>query len=809
MAGFEPVEGKIIIKPNPGFQELVLSCPCTDMLVGGSRGPGKGLPLTAKIVTPWGFREMRDVKVGDMISNPDGGTAEVRGVYPQGIKQIYKITFADGATVRCDGEHLWLAWIANKLRKGEHFYLHNFERCDKMKVFSTEELIEKVNHTKDIKSNYNVLIPMPEPVAFNVATAYPPKIEPYLLGLLLGDGCITGGTISITNPEPEISDYLVAQGFTKNKLFEDKCQSFNATGELALHLKEELKKLKLLGTYSDTKFIPRYYLTTNIEKRIAILNGLTDTDGHVDERGHIEYTTTSEQLAKDVQFLVESLGGWATITSKVGSYTKEGIKHECKIAYRLYIQMPNKADVFSLPRKKQRCERRTYNNGNRLFRKIESIEPDGEEETVCIRVDHPNQLFMTDHFVVTHNTVSIVLACAEHGRLYGANARMIVFRESFPQLEDFLFNKCYKILPPLGWHYMAGRKTWVHPNGASIQLSYLESVEDAMEYQGREFTLVALEELGIMKSLAAADMLLGCLRSGAGVPVRFMATANPGGPCHDAIRARYIDPAPPMTPFQDPVTGIWRVYIPGTMKDNPQILENDPEYVNRLKGVGNARLVKAWLEGDWSISVKGEIFEREWFGFYDWNPEEAIMARIGRSSSIPSIEYRFSSWDTGCKLEEEHSKSAGITWAISEDKIFILDFWCKRVQFPDLESTLKLVSNKWKPHAVWIEERSSGIQLVQVLKRNTRLPVKGVQATKDKITRAHAVSTLVESRKVLLPTKCSWTYDLLEELCAFPGKGESDAVDAFTLGLAQIANMTERQKKTRNRSGRNFSIYGR
>lgn len=395
----------------------------------------------------------------------------------------------------------------------------------------------------------------------------------------------------------------------------------------------------------------------------------------------------------------------------------------------------------------------------------------------------------------------IVMDAAEHGRLYGKDARMIVFRENFPQLEDFLYNKCFKILPPLGWEYAVGRKTWIHPNGASLQLAFLESVRDALEYQGREFTWIALEELGIMSSLAAADLLLGCLRSAAGVPVRFLATANPGGPCHDFIKERYIDPAPPRTPFKCPKTGIWRVYINGTMKENPQLMENDPGYIHRLKGVGSERMVRAWIDGDWSISLKGEIFERDWFGWYDWEPEKILSRSPGYGTQIPLMNLLAQSWDTGCKTEEEHSKSAGLSWAASQNQIFITDMFAQRIQFPELDATVKSWGYKWHPHHIWVEDRSSGIPLIQMIKRGTKLPIKGVQATRDKESRAHAVSGLVEAGKVLLPSKAPWAYALIDELCAYPKKGPSDLVDAFTLGLQMISNVDEKKQKMNESRG--------
>lgn len=408
-----------------------------------------------------------------------------------------------------------------------------------------------------------------------------------------------------------------------------------------------------------------------------------------------------------------------------------------------------------------------------------------------------------------------------HQEKYGANAHGLIIRESYKQLQDFNENKAMKILPSLGAYFSVSKQTWYMPNGADLRLGYLQTTADAKELQGAELTWFCVEEIGNFPNTdlenpdpgrnVGIDLLKGSMRSAHGVPIRFIATGNPGDVGHEWVKARYITPAPPKTPFIDPITGMTRVFIPSSYADNPLLARNDPTYLKRLEGCGPSHIVKAWIEGDWNISVKGNIFEREWFGFYDWKPELAVTRRIGHITNLPKIIRVVQSWDTGCKDKEDSSKSAGLTWAQSENEIFILDRFAQKIQFPTLVDTSRSWARKWQPVAIWVEDRSSGIQLVQTMRRGTVLPYKGVQATKDKITRAHAISTIVETGKVLLPSKERWAYDLLNELTAFPMKGPSDEVDAFTLGLQQMIYLEDKKRKIDQRvaAAPPPSIYGR
>ena len=815
------------VKPQPGPQLFLVTCPYQDIFFGGQRGGGKAQTLDSVVHTPFGPKRMGDIKLGDQVCNPEGGIANVIAIHPQPKQQIYKVTMADGATTRVTGGHIWLSRIVGQKLKAKRRWMHVsrylYEGRDYLnwKLFTTLQLKEWIAKGPASHNSRLPVLPLPQPLTYTVSGRNPAKIDPYILGLIIGDGHCGDTGIGITSADKEIGDMLLQLGFVENRKPGNAASTYLARGEIFQTLRTALQQLDLYGCKSNSKFIPRQFLYGSIENRWELLRGLMDSDGSATPEGKLNYSSVSKRLADEVRTLIEGLGGWATIWEKPGKYrNEEGEIVECQISYNLYIKLQDHSQAFRLKRKKERAAKYSFNGGADQWRKIVSIEEDGFEEAQCITVDHPNGLYLTDNCIVTHNSFAVLLDFIYHAAKYGEHAVGLIVRESYKELQDFNEKKAMPILFRLGWDWNVGRQTWYAPNGATLRMGHMATQKDANKLLGAELTWFAVEEIGNFPndnidkpepgSNVGLDMIRGSMRSAHGVPVRFLCTGNPGGIGHRWIKARYVDPAPPMTPFKDEETGQWRVFIPSSTKDNPILMESDPEYVDRLRAVGSKALQKAWIEGDWEISLKGEIFERQWFGWYDWNPEDAIMPRIGIGSKCPPIHGRFSSWDTGCKVEEVHSKTAGLTWATSVNEIFILDMFNKRVQFPVLVDTVKMSSRKWRPEAIWVEERSSGIQLVQTLRTGTQLPIKPVQVTRDKESRAHAVSAGLTTGKVLLPSKCPWAYDLLEELCAYPQKGESDLVDAFTLGMSQISYSEERIKKFRNSAGyRNRSIYGR
>jgi hypothetical protein len=202
---------------------------------------------------------------------------------------------------------------------------------------------------------------------------------------------------------------------------------------------------------------------------------------------------------------------------------------------------------------------------------------------------------------------------ASHADLHGKNAVGLMVRRERVQLLETI-ERSRQIYGPIGARYNDQDKMWRWPNGARLRFAYLERDADADAYQGHSYTRVYVEELGTFPSASPVLRLMATLRSGEGVPCGFRATGNPGGPGHTWVRTRYIDPNPAgwevrkftyKNPWTRETIEQDRVFIPSKLRDNKFL---GPEYVANLQMVGNDTLVRAWLEGDWTV-IEGAYFD--------------------------------------------------------------------------------------------------------------------------------------------------------------------------------------------------------
>ncbi len=229
---------------------------------------------------------------------------------------------------------------------------------------------------------------------------------------------------------------------------------------------------------------------------------------------------------------------------------------------------------------------------------------------------------------------------ASHADLFGEHAIGLMVRRTLVQLTETI-ERSKQLFRPLGAKYHEQDKLWRFPNGARLRFAYLERDADADGYQGHSYSRVYIEEIGNFPSPVPIMKLMATLRSGAGVPCGFRATGNPGGPGHQWVKARYIDPAPLgweiiTSAFKNPFSGETvtrdRVYIPSRLDDNRYL---GADYVANLHMSGNAELVRAWLEGDWSV-IAGAFFP-------EWSTEKHVVKPI----ELPKDWIRFRSMDWG------------------------------------------------------------------------------------------------------------------------------------------------------------------
>lgn len=356
------------------------------LLLMDDLGLGKAQPLTAAILTPTGWTSMGKMRVGSAVTGRDGRTYRVTGVHPQGMKRAWRVTFSDGAATECCDEHLWMVRDQNRRLRGKGWA-----------VKPLKDLMRQGWLNKAGRPKWEIpLIEVPEFTGGNDFV-----VPPYVLGVLIGDGYLTGPTVTFSVPpnKQEVLDRvgaLVGLERLTGPHGSTASPQWNIVGER--HGCNEYRRHIVdmgLNVPSTQRFIPHSYFWGSSAARLELLRGLMDTDGSA-QHGRVIYHTCSPQLAVDVAYLVRSLGGVA----RVREYDRaaEGKPREWQVSIRI-DECP-----FSVTYKAAGCP--SKNEHSRPRRYIRSIEFVGDKPQQCISVDAPDKLYVTDGFIVTHNTVS-------------------------------------------------------------------------------------------------------------------------------------------------------------------------------------------------------------------------------------------------------------------------------------------------------------------------------------------------------------------------------------------------------------------
>ena len=394
--------GHFPIKLPLDLNSLCYLHPKSIVVVAGSKGAGKGHPNGTKILSEFGWKNIEDLVVGDNVFSQDGTLTTITGVFPRGSQQCFKFNFNDRTSITTDFEHLWKVLPPyNRMHKvtGRGKKSLKYKQYE---IIESYKLLSKVGGFGKISSWLSFRIPKNEALQYR---ELPIPIDPYLMGLMIGDGALSRTTTTITTGDLEIIDYC-KKTWEVGSIYKDKRN--NCWTVPLLKMKRKLQEIGLAGHRSWNKFIPRNYLFNSIDIRLNLLRGLMDTDGEISKRGNsIVFTTTSEQLCEDVTFLVRSMGGKVTITSCYKTFLSNGMRKQGRLAYRLHIAIENYCP-FLLKRKKEKYK--TKNN----YKRMVSIENAGIQETTCISVDHPSGLYIAQDFIVTHNTALLLKLASDN-----------------------------------------------------------------------------------------------------------------------------------------------------------------------------------------------------------------------------------------------------------------------------------------------------------------------------------------------------------------------------------------------------------
>ena len=360
----------------------------------GLAGTGKAMPKDTLIPTPDGEKLLGEIKVGDFVFDRKGHPTKVLGVYDRGVRRCFELTFSDGRKTRCCDEHIWPCYTSKK----------------NLKNLTLQEMMEKGIRISE-KSGARFRMPINGCVEFSEKEL---PVHPYILGVFLGDGCCKERYLTLSsNDLPVVEKVAKLLNATAEKLSENNYSWRFMKGGKAITTKEvfgDIASWVMRG--SNEKAIPAYYLHGSSDQRIALLQGLFDTDGSVSSKsnGLASFSTTSSELYAGVSYLLRSLGLSASTSSKAVCRGRVKQNGTCSTDYVVRTHLkPDQFDVcFSLPRQIEKLKavfgafKRPSKCTERVaLTDVREIEPCDQ---VCILVDNPEHLFLANDFLVTHNT---------------------------------------------------------------------------------------------------------------------------------------------------------------------------------------------------------------------------------------------------------------------------------------------------------------------------------------------------------------------------------------------------------------------
>ncbi len=809
------------IRPQTGPQEDFLSSPADIAIFGGSAGSGKMLCVRTKIPTPTGWKLMGDLKSGDMVLNEQGKPCKVLVAHPIKIPdKCYRLTFDDKTVIDACSEHLWFTLTARDRgetttktedwrkrrratrlsrvsgRKSAAFAkslrARNRARAVSMRMTLSGPSTGTAKTTADIArtlhtrkgSRANHAIPVTAPIKLRKRKFV---LDPYLLGIWLGDGTTTSG--SITTSDPEVVASFQQAGFDVNKL-KDKY------GWTPHGLSPILRAIGVLGN----KHVPAEYLRGSVQQRMALVQGLMDSDGCAGDSGSVEFTSTRWELTSAVAELARSLGSKCAIHNK--KVTLDG--RDCGQAY---IALFSPAyPVFRLPRKlaRQKIEGHRRTTRFRYITKCKDIPP---RPMRCITVDSPSSLYLcSEGFVPTHNTYALILEALRNIHIRGYNA--VIFRRTVPQVrsEGGLWDESAEVYPLIGGIPRESTPEWRFPGGTTIRFAHMVHDRNRLDWQGSQIAFLGFDELTHFSAMQFWYMLSRC-RTMCGVRPYIRATCNPDPDSFVAdLVSWYIDedtgyPIPErsgalryfvrrgnklvwansaheLAERYNDVDEVIDVksftFIAARIFDNKILLEKDPMYLGNLRAlplVDRERL----LHGNWKVrATAGNVYRpRQWIGVVDAAPKD--VTRVVRY------------WDraaTEKKDSNDPAYTAGCRASIDgKGMIYVEDMQRFRNEPPEvLKGVKNTASHDTVQVDIFLEQdpaQAGKMEVQYLIAELAGYNARAIRAVGSKVIRAKPASAQMEAGNIKM-VQGRWNKDFVDELEAFPDGKFKDQADAFS-----------------------------
>lgn len=713
---------------------------------------GKALEVATPLPTPDGWKKIGDMKPGDYVFDLHGNPTKIVAVSSVWKdRAIYKVYGKEAEPIYADGQHEWLVRLCRKRKK---YFL------------KTTSILEQRSCTRRPLVDHHKGLNLPDRDL---------PIDPWMLGVWLGDGCSHHATITQGNQDLDfVRAKIEGRGYeTTNRITKN---SFGV-----LDIQEKMKNLGLM----PEKFIPMDYLRSSKKQRLALLQGLIDTAGHVALDGQVEFCSVNKKLAEGCAELVRSLGVKCNIITGRTTYNGK----DCGEKYRVMFYMK---DAASLPRKAKYCRDGKKQIGLYLnFEKTGSI-----GDTICIQVDSFTSMFLAGRSMVpTHNSelvsrclpayalgknpdeaiIATSYSAALASRMNRDVQRLIEgtsYKKVFPEMrlsevsvknanqQSYLRNATmFEAVDHKGSYTSAGVGGGITGVGADIGI-----IDDPFKNQEGAYSTVYREKVWEWYTSTFMTRLQG-------ERARVLVTMTRWH--EDDLVGRLLKQAK-----KDPQADQWHVISwPAICEVNH---EDDPREIGEelwpshfpkeflLKNKANGEYFWNALFQQRPAPREGGIIKREWIRYYDELPAD-------------TSEW-MQSWDLTFDKTTSGSFVVGSVWCRKGANIYLVDRFRKRLDFPGQIKAIKNMTIAYPQADVKLVEKAANGHAVLSSLRDEVSGLIAVTPRGSKEARLSAVSPLFESGNVYFP-KTNWIDELTEELVSFPNAPFDDQVDSLSQAL--------------------------
>jgi len=799
--------------PHPK-QQVFLTLNCREAMYGGAAGGGKALALDTPLLTTSGWKTMETVQVGDRLWDDQGRPTTV--IWKSDVlvdRDVYRIQFSDGSSLLADADHLW---SIREVGSGHRRY--------SARRASLRDHLPSCSDSKGACSCFDRLLTSREiaedmdgatRTKYAVTTAQPLRrlgrklpVDPYVFGLWLGDGDTRRGYVTIGRDDAtDAIEQIKGAGYDITQL------GYGDTHYRVEGLSDELRKAKAIGEYRKPipKHIPRAFMRGSVEQRLAVVQGIVDSDGYVDD--DVEVCWTSRRLTDDLMELLSSLGIKAQVhESRATLYGKD-----CGPRYRIkwVTELPMARLLRKLAAQKRDGFRGTHN-----LRYITRVDRVASVPVQCVQVSGPTRLYLAgERMIPTHNSDAVLMAALQYVDVPGYSA--LILRRTWPDLNapGAILDRARTWLAGTDARQRDGGRLWEFPSGAKLSFGYMQRDQDKYKFQSAEYQFIGFDELThfeespylyLFSRLRRPDLVcLNCSNAvrkyGTGwahtgraagercgnifpdpkvieqyppsdrdgqtifdIPLRMRSATNPGGIGNEWVKQRFVDPD-----TREPSS----VFVPARLNDNPS-LDRDSyrESLSHLSVVDRERLEN----GDWDVAESGEFFQpRQWLKFIDGpsKPERN------------DIRVRF--WDlAGTEGGGDYTVGCLVMFR-SDSSYEIQDLVRGQWSGRTIEQVVaQTAMQDGRDVIIRMEQEpgSSGKNIIDHYTRNVLYGYSfdGSRATGSKTDRAYPSAVAMEKGLVTMVTG-PYMRDFINELEAFPAGAHDDQVDAFAGAFNEAA----------------------